>query len=87
MTCEPKLIHMLYPEPARTRLTTHGQMICRAHIPQLHTDSKSDGHKETGETRARARTHTQADGGDEKINSKQEDEKQRGGRKESGIKR
>lgn len=32
-------------------------------------------------------THTQADGGDEKINSKQEDEKQRGGRKESGIKR
>lgn len=38
VTCEPKLIHMLYPKPARTRLTTHGQMICRAHIPQLHTE-------------------------------------------------
>lgn len=55
VTCEPKRIHMLYPEPARTRLTTHGQMICSAGIPQLHTESKSDGHKETG---GDAHTHT-----------------------------
>lgn len=71
---------MLYPKPARTRLTTHGQMICRAHIPQLHTErGRSDGHKET-----ERRAHN---GGDGKIDSKQEDEKLRGGglggRKES----